>query len=47
MKKLLGITLGVITALGGTHAQPVLRKLHIPSWDLESWNQALLDLLRR
>src|SRR5205823_5175597 len=27
--------------------EPVLRKLHIPSWDLESWNQALLDLLRR
>jgi len=29
--------------------EPILRKLspHIPTWDLESWNQALLDLLRR
>ena len=29
--------------------EPILRKLspHIPTWDLESWNQALLNLLRR
>ena len=29
--------------------EPLLRKFnhHIPTWDLESWNQAILDLLRR